>query len=101
MSKVTVLIPAAGAGKRMGKAPAKQFLMLGDNSAASKDSRLWEQDSEYPGGPPLEYYVRRDLLLGKALFIYWPHSWDKRVCRDRGWGHAPLAAVWPDSSGTG
>jgi 2-C-methyl-D-erythritol 4-phosphate cytidylyltransferase len=30
MSKVTVLIPAAGMGKRMGKAMAKQFLLLGD-----------------------------------------------------------------------
>ena len=30
MSKVTVIIPAAGAGKRMGKATAKQFLLLGD-----------------------------------------------------------------------
>lgn len=30
MSKVTALIPAAGMGKRMGKAVAKQFLLLGD-----------------------------------------------------------------------
>ncbi len=30
MSKVTALIPAAGSGKRMGKAVAKQFLPLGD-----------------------------------------------------------------------
>ena len=30
MSKVTALIPAAGVGKRMGKAVAKQFLLLGD-----------------------------------------------------------------------
>jgi len=30
MSKVTALIPAAGMGKRMGKAIAKQFLPLGD-----------------------------------------------------------------------
>jgi signal peptidase I len=43
-----------------------QFLMLGDNSPQSKDSRLWT-------GP--EYYVERELLIGKALFIYWPHSW--------------------------
>lgn len=51
---------------------ADQFLMLGDNSARSKDSRLWE-------GPPdlSEYYVRRDLLIGKALFVYWPHSWNR------------------------
>ena len=30
MSRVTALIPAAGMGKRMGKAVAKQFLLLGD-----------------------------------------------------------------------
>ncbi len=45
-----------------------QFLMLGDNSAASKDSRLWDDQ---------EYYVKRELLIGKALYIYWPHSWDR------------------------
>jgi len=42
-----------------------QFFMLGDNSAESKDSRLWENG---------EYYVNRELLIGKALLIYWPHS---------------------------
>lgn len=47
-----------------------QFLVLGDNSPRSRDSRLWEQDG-------FEYYVRRDLLLGKALLIYWPHAWDR------------------------
>jgi 2-C-methyl-D-erythritol 4-phosphate cytidylyltransferase len=30
MSRVTAIIPAAGAGKRMGKVRAKQFLLLGD-----------------------------------------------------------------------
>ncbi len=49
---------------------ADQFLALGDNSARSKDSRLWEQEG-------FEYYVKRKLLIGKAIFIYWPHSWDK------------------------
>ena len=45
-----------------------QFLMLGDNSAASKDSRLWDRE---------EFYVRRELLIGKALYIYWPHSFNR------------------------
>ncbi|MEN6498042.1 MAG: signal peptidase I [Thermoguttaceae bacterium] len=44
-----------------------QFFMLGDNSAESKDSRLWENG---------EFYVKRELLIGKALVIYWPHSLD-------------------------
>jgi signal peptidase I len=55
-----------------------QFFVLGDNSPSSKDSRLWleGEKTEYgevkkPGGP----YVERRLLTGKALFVYWPHSW--------------------------
>jgi len=44
-----------------------QFLALGDNSTKSKDSRLWTS----------QHFVSRDLLIGKALFIYWPHSWDE------------------------
>ena len=46
-----------------------QFLVLGDNSPESKDSRLWENE-----GFPC--YVSRELLMGKALYIYWPHSLD-------------------------
>jgi signal peptidase I len=45
-----------------------QFFVLGDNSASSKDGRLWAGDG-------IESYVSRRLLIGKALFIYWPHSW--------------------------
>jgi len=52
-----------------------QFLVLGDNSAESRDSRLWSGDLD--SGELMPYYVRRDLLMGKALFIYWPHSLDK------------------------
>ncbi len=47
-----------------------EFLALGDNSGESKDSRLWAR----PGVGP---EVPRDLLIGKALFIYWPHSEDR------------------------
>jgi signal peptidase I len=45
-----------------------QFFMLGDNSPSSKDGRLWG---------PFEAvdYVERRLLIGKAVYIYWPHSW--------------------------
>jgi signal peptidase I len=52
-----------------------QFLVLGDNSPFSKDSRLWEGDTF--NGHALSYFVDRKLLIGKALFIYWPHSWDR------------------------
>ena len=40
-----------------------QFFMLGDNSPASSDARLW----------PGHHYVERELLVGKALCVYWPH----------------------------
>jgi signal peptidase I len=39
-----------------------QFFMMGDNSPASADSRYFGK-------------VDRRLLIGKALYIYWPHPW--------------------------
>jgi signal peptidase I len=44
-----------------------EFLALGDNSTKSKDSRLWNTG----------HFVKRELLIGKAIFIYWPHSWHR------------------------
>ena len=41
-----------------------QFFPLGDNSPYSRDGRLW--------GP--DHWVDRDLLIGKAILIYWPHA---------------------------
>ena len=58
-----------------------QFFPLGDNSPQSKDARLWsngDRVSGYSDPPP---YVERDLLIGRALAIYWPHGW--RVRTDR------------------
>jgi signal peptidase I len=40
-----------------------QYFVLGDNSPASSDARLWST----------QHFVERDLLVGKALFVYWPH----------------------------
>ncbi len=51
-----------------------QFIMLGDNSPASADSRLWGEN--YTGKKPgVQYFVERRQLMGKALFVYWPHGW--------------------------
>lgn len=51
-----------------------QFFPLGDNSPESSDARIWS-------APP---YVPRELLIGRALAIYWPHGW--RVSQsDWGW----------------
>ncbi|HEX9022030.1 MAG TPA: 2-C-methyl-D-erythritol 4-phosphate cytidylyltransferase [Nitrospirota bacterium] len=46
MSKVTALIPAAGMGKRMGKAVAKQFLMLGDKPLLAHTLLAFQRASE-------------------------------------------------------
>lgn len=46
-----------------------QFFPMGDNSPHSLDARLWDADP----------YVSRDLLIGKALVIYWPHTWNRPI----------------------
>lgn len=46
MSKVTALIPAAGMGKRMGKAVAKQFLPLGDKPMLAHTLLVFQRAAE-------------------------------------------------------
>ncbi len=51
-----------------------QLFVMGDNSPASQDCRLWaspNRDGSKPGGP----YLDRRLLIGKAVCVFWPHSW--------------------------
>lgn len=50
-----------------------QFFVMGDNSPASLDCRLWynKGSRSYPGGP----YLDRRMLTGKAVCVFWPHSW--------------------------
>jgi signal peptidase I len=52
-----------------------QLFVMGDNSAESSDARLWlgPGSGGRPGGP----YLDRRLLIGKALCVYWPHSWNQ------------------------
>lgn len=40
-----------------------QYFMMGDNSAASSDCRIWDSEN----------YVDGSLLVGEAYFVYWPH----------------------------
>lgn len=47
---------------------ADQFFMMGDNSPHSSDARMWSQK-----------FVHRKDLIGKAVFIFWPHSWWRPV----------------------
>ncbi len=46
MSKVTALIPAAGMGRRMGQAVAKQFLPLGDKPMLAHTLLVFQRASE-------------------------------------------------------
>jgi signal peptidase I len=46
-----------------------QFLALGDNSPSSKDARVWAEEG-------YEFYVAREMLIGKAVAVIWPHSKD-------------------------
>ena len=41
------------------------FFTLGDNSPQSMDARIWDDS---------QHFVHRDYLVGKAMFIYWPHA---------------------------
>lgn len=52
-----------------------EYLMFGDNSPASKDSRLFDFESRPMNGIfSHRYAVRRKDLIGKALYIFWPHG---------------------------
>jgi type IV secretory pathway protease TraF len=45
-----------------------EYFVLGDFSARSKDSRLWEKGA--PGHPP--YAVPASYVVGVVTHIYWP-----------------------------
>ncbi|MBI1903279.1 MAG: hypothetical protein HYS13_19435 [Planctomycetia bacterium] len=47
-----------------------QFFALGDNSQESQDSRMWDKGHQF---------VHRDMILGKAFWIFWPHSWNEPI----------------------
>jgi signal peptidase I len=54
-----------------------QFFVMGDNSAESSDARLWLNRDPRTGGQPGGAYLERSMLIGKALCVYWPHSWHR------------------------
>ena len=45
------------------------YFPMGDNSPSSQDARIWD-------GPN---YVEEDFMIGKALFVYWPHSLNRPI----------------------
>ncbi len=66
-----------------------QFFPMGDNSPESLDARCWagwKAQIPLPRGVNEDAwiwsdksYVPRDLLVGKALVVFWPHSWNSPV----------------------
>ncbi len=65
----------------LGATPAKmptlsgdQFFVCGDNSAASLDARLWDRVDPWVQAQvdPTVGVVHRDLLVGRAFFVYFP-----------------------------
>lgn len=71
-----------------------QFFPMGDNSPESEDARCWVRRSTniYTGETVMDptvdpdaykyasaSFVPRDLLVGKALMVFWPHTWNSPV----------------------
>jgi signal peptidase I len=54
----------------------ERFFMMGDNSPRSKDSRGWgSDDSAWDSTDRKPWEVPRQLLTGKAFYVYWPHGY--------------------------
>lgn len=66
-----------------------QFFPMGDNSPESLDARCWagsKRHFQLPRGVNEdawiwsdESWVPRELLVGKALVVFWPHSWNSPI----------------------
>ena len=55
-----------------------EYFVLGDNSPASQDSRLWTTPGQYLLDREERYQVGTvpaDQLIGKAFFVYWPSGY--------------------------
>lgn len=51
------------------------YLMFGDNSPKSQDSRLFPQGARKARRDEFKRYaVPADAIIGKAFFVYWPHG---------------------------
>jgi signal peptidase I len=46
-----------------------QYFALGDNTAQSKDSRIWSKNET-----TFSHYIPEKFLVGEALFVHWPHG---------------------------
>lgn len=81
-----------------------QFFACGDNSPASLDGRLWDNvdpwvEEQYPSTAPggsRTGVVPRDLLLGRAFFVYWPSLTKNAGSRSSGTGSGAAPVPMPD-----
>ena len=68
-----------------------EYFFLGDNSAQSKDSRLWDVAGNHLASRGEGYQlgtVPRDQLIGRAFFVYWPSGLRTKLIpamQDIGW----------------
>ncbi len=53
-----------------------QFFVMGDNSPQSQDARLWNQRAHGGRNKPGGNYLERSLLIGRAISVVWPHTWN-------------------------
>lgn len=63
------------------------YMMMGDNSPRSKDSRGWgEADRAWDPNERASWEVPESLIIGKAFYVYWPHGkplkWNVGLSRD-------------------
>jgi signal peptidase I len=67
----------ASAGRKFKLGPG-EFFVLGDNSPASHDSRLWSNRGIGVNGKAVYRpgIVPHDYLVGKAVFVYWPSGFE-------------------------
>jgi 2-C-methyl-D-erythritol 4-phosphate cytidylyltransferase len=70
MSKVTALVPAAGMGKRMGKAVAKQFLPLGDKPMLAHTLLVFQRASEIDEIIPILSEEDMEMCLREVIEQY-------------------------------
>ncbi len=63
--------------RRSEKFPIKpgQLFVMGDNSPESADCRLWYGNGDTAVSRPGGRYLDRRLVIGKAVCVFWPHSW--------------------------
>lgn len=74
-------VPALGTDpRRMPALKGDQYFVCGDNSPQSMDGRLWDAPDPWIAKlDPDTGVVNRQLLIGKAFFVYWPATHSGKI----------------------